>query len=67
MKRYKVGVILMNEIWKDIKGFEGIYQISNLGKVKSLSRNYKHNMFGRETIIKKSKERILTINKKSRL
>lgn len=26
------------EIWKDIKNYEGIYQISNLNKVKSLSR-----------------------------
>lgn len=26
------------EIWKDIKGFEGVYQISNLGRVKSLPR-----------------------------
>jgi hypothetical protein len=24
------------EIWKDIKGYEGIYQVSNLGRVKSL-------------------------------
>lgn len=24
------------EIWKDIKGFEGLYQVSNLGRVKSL-------------------------------
>lgn len=23
------------EIWKDIKGYEGLYQISNLGKIKS--------------------------------
>lgn len=23
------------EIWKDIKGFEGLYQVSNLGRVKS--------------------------------
>lgn len=28
----------MQEIWKDISGYEGIYQISNLGRVKSLSR-----------------------------
>lgn len=28
----------MEEIWKDIKGYEGLYQISNLGKVKSLAR-----------------------------
>ena len=26
----------MREIWKDIKGFEGLYQISNYGRVKSL-------------------------------
>lgn len=26
------------EIWKDIFGYEGIYQVSSLGKVKSLSR-----------------------------
>lgn len=28
----------MKEIWKDINGYEGIYQISNLGNVKSLDR-----------------------------
>lgn len=28
----------MEEIWKDIQGFEGMYQISNLGKVRSLDR-----------------------------
>ena len=27
----------MREIWKDIAGYEGIYQVSNLGNVKSLS------------------------------
>lgn len=26
------------EIWKDIDGYEGLYQISNLGNVKSLNR-----------------------------
>lgn len=29
----------MSEIWKDIKGYEGLYQASNLGRIKSL-RNY---------------------------
>lgn len=24
----------MNEIWKDIEGYEGLYQVSNLGRVK---------------------------------
>ena len=28
----------MKEIWKDIKGYEGQYQVSNLGRVKSLPR-----------------------------
>ena len=25
-----------NEIWKDIEGYEGLYQVSNWGRVKSL-------------------------------
>lgn len=29
---------LPNEIWKDIKGYEGLYQVSNYGRVKSLDR-----------------------------
>ena len=43
------------EIWRDIKGYEGLYQVSNMGRVKSLER----------TVIKKNgrkqhrKERIL--------
>lgn len=30
---------MKKEIWKDIKGYEGKYQISNFGRVKSLPRN----------------------------
>lgn len=29
------------EIWKDIKGYEGHYQVSNLGRVKSLQCTYR--------------------------
>lgn len=29
----------MTETWKDVAGYEGIYQISNTGKVKSCARN----------------------------
>jgi hypothetical protein len=29
----------MREIWKDIPGFEGIYQVSNTGLVRSLNFN----------------------------
>ena len=31
----------MLEIWKEIKSYEGIYQISNFGKVKRLYKNGK--------------------------
>ena len=29
----------MNEEWRDIEGYEGLYQVSNLGRVKSLKYN----------------------------
>ena len=35
-------VIKVDEIWKDIKGYEGLYQVSNFGRVKSLER-YREN------------------------
>ena len=38
----------MIEVWKDIKDYEGKYQISNLGNVKSI--NYNHT--GKEKILK---------------
>lgn len=28
----------MEEIWKDIKSYEGLYQVSNLGRIKSLKK-----------------------------
>lgn len=37
----------MREVWKDIKGYDGLYQVSNLGRVKSLDRIvYQKNSFG---------------------
>lgn len=32
----------MKEIWRDIKGYEGLYQVSNLGRVRSVDRYVKH-------------------------
>lgn len=32
----------MEEVWRDIKGYEGLYQVSNLGRVKSIGRYIKH-------------------------
>lgn len=30
----------MEEVWKDVKGYEGLYQVSNLGRVKSFPRKH---------------------------
>lgn len=35
------GYSMPKEIWKDIPGYEGLYQVSNLGRVKSLDRTIK--------------------------
>ena len=34
----------MTEIWKDIEGYEGLYQVSNLGRVKSIERADTYNL-----------------------
>lgn len=48
------------EVWKDIKGYEGLYQISNLGNVKSLSRKVPNcNQTGFTGSFKIIKEKIL--------
>ena len=41
---------LKNEKWKDIAGYEGIYQVSDLGRVRSLK-------FGRVKVLKGGKDR----------
>lgn len=35
---------LSNEIWKDIKGYESLYKISNYGRIKSLSKYKSRNI-----------------------
>ena len=45
------------EEWRDIKGYEGIYQVSNEGRVKSLERYVGGN--GRNQCLKLIKEKIL--------
>ena len=46
----------MTEIWKDIRGYEGLYQISDFGRVKSLKRTTtgKH--------IRKVPEKLIALN-----
>lgn len=50
MARYIDADALIEE-WKDIKGYEGLYQVSNMGRIKSLER-YKKNNGGSKTLIK---------------
>ena len=33
----------MEEEWRDIKGYEGLYQVSNLGRIKSLPKFHRTN------------------------
>lgn len=39
-----------NEIWKDIAGYDGVYQVSNMGRVKSFCK-------GKEKILKPKKDK----------
>ena len=48
----------MKEVWKDIKDYEGLYQVSNLGRIKSLSRFHYTGWGKNKGYIKK--EKILT-------
>ena len=32
----------MQEVWKDVAGYEGYYQVSNMGKVRSVDRKVRH-------------------------
>ena len=54
----------MTEVWKDIKGYEGLYQVSNIGRVKSLERKHKIMLHGKECL-RHQKERIMKQWKRS--
>lgn len=45
----------MDEVWKQVKGYEGLYEVSNMGRIKSLPKTLK----GREGSVRISKETIL--------
>lgn len=38
------------EIWKDIKGFEGYYQVSDLGRIRSLDRYVNNSISGKRLL-----------------
>ena len=52
------------EVWRDIKGYEGLYQVSNLGRVKSLARKHILRIWGKDCL-RKQPERILKQWKRS--
>jgi hypothetical protein len=45
----------MEEVWKDISEYEGIYQVSNIGNIKSLEREVSNNRFIGVTNVLKEK------------
>lgn len=47
------------EIWKDIQGYEGLYQVSNLGNVKSL--NWGNKGYARNLYLKKHNKGYLQV------
>lgn len=55
----KVHCFFEQEEWRDIKGFEGLYMVSNLGRVKSLNRSARANTCGTRVVA----ERILNPSK----
>lgn len=51
----------MIEEWRDIKGYEGIYQVSNLGRVKSLAHTYtRRSWSSKSEHILSTSEKVLT-------
>jgi hypothetical protein len=56
----EIGNVQDSEIWLDIRGYEGKYQVSNFGKVKSLARERRTKGGG----ITKIPERIMKLNVK---
>ena len=64
------------EIWKDVKNYEGLYQVSSLGRIKSLSRlmeRGKFTHFSKEVIMNGQLDKdgynvfMLTLNRKQKL
>lgn len=53
-------ILLDEEIWIDIKGYEGLYQVSNMGRVRSLDREVPvSNKVYKNNTVKKMKGKIL--------
>jgi len=42
-----------NEVWKEIKGYEGFYEVSNFGRIRSISRYIKQKIIQQKTLKEK--------------
>lgn len=52
----------MEEIWKDIPGYEGYYQVSNTGRVRCVERIVPHNQKDGSCVMRKLKPRIIKLD-----
>lgn len=58
MNKYNKALALPNEVWEDVKGYEGLYKVSSMGRVKSLERIDCRGHLVKERILKLKKGRI---------
>lgn len=55
MKTKEIKINCPEEVWKDIPGYETLYKISNLGRVKSLDRMIRSGIKYNKTVLRKGK------------
>lgn len=63
----EMNIDMLKETWKDIEGFDGVCQISNLGRVKSVKREFLSNSFSQKHIAEKyniSQSTVCKINRR---
>ena len=53
----------MEEIWKDIPNYEGLYQISNYGRVKTLEKSVKCGLYNNKIVKRKEKIKKIQANR----
>ena len=53
----------MQEIFKDITGYEDLYQVSNIGRVKGLERKVKHSINGYKIVPERILKSVVTGNR----
>lgn len=51
-----------DEIWKPIRGFDGMYDVSNYGRVRSNSRIVRHNLGGDKRLNERIVSKLITVN-----